>query len=74
VERNRVENRCNELDDVTCARIDRGAARAARTFAVVIVHGGGKAIAPMQERLNCSRVLWDGCVWTDDESLDVAEM
>ncbi len=42
--------------------------------AVVLVHGGGKAIAYVQERLGLRPRFVDGLRITDDESLDVAEM
>jgi acetylglutamate kinase len=38
------------------------------------VHGGGKAIARLQERLSLQPRFVDGLRVTDDESLDVAEM
>lgn len=43
-------------------------------YAVVLVHGGGKAIARLQERLCLQPRFVDGLRVTDDESLDVAEM
>ena len=42
--------------------------------AVVLVHGGGKAIARLQERLCLEPRFVEGLRVTDDESLDVAEM
>jgi acetylglutamate kinase len=42
--------------------------------AVAVVHGGGKAIARLQERLCLTPRFVDGLRVTDDESLDVAEM
>jgi acetylglutamate kinase len=45
-----------------------------RTQAVAVVHGGGKAIARLQGRLNLEPRFVDGLRVTDDESLDVAEM
>ncbi len=41
---------------------------------VVIVHGGGRAIAYMQERLGLEKVKVDGIRVTDSMSLDVAQM
>lgn len=41
---------------------------------VALVHGGGKAIARLQERLRLQPRFVDGLRVTDDESLDVAEM
>ena len=45
-----------------------------RERAVALVHGGGKAIARLQERLHLEPRFVDGLRVTDDESLDVAEM
>ena len=42
--------------------------------AVALVHGGGKAIARLQQRLCLEPRFVDGLRVTDDESLDVAEM
>jgi len=65
----------NELDDR--AFVD-GLVDALRYLwqrrAVVIVHGGGKAIARLQERLRLEPRFVDGLRVTDDASLDVAEM
>jgi acetylglutamate kinase len=41
---------------------------------VVIVHGGGKAIAEMQERLGIRPVMVDGLRVTDGQSLAVVQM
>jgi acetylglutamate kinase len=41
---------------------------------VALVHGGGKAIARLQERLCLEPCFVEGLRVTDDESLDVAEM
>jgi len=41
---------------------------------VVLVHGGGKAIARLQEQLRLEPRFVDGLRVTDDASLDVAEM
>jgi acetylglutamate kinase len=41
---------------------------------LVIVHGGGQAIAELQERLGLATVKVDGLRVTDPASLDVAEM
>jgi acetylglutamate kinase len=43
-------------------------------YAVLLVHGGGKAIARLQERLCLEPRFVEGLRVTDDESLDVAEM
>ncbi len=43
-------------------------------YAVVLVHGGGKAIARLQERLCLQPQFVEGLRVTDNESLDVAEM
>ena len=65
----------NELDDA--AFVD-GLVDALRYLwqrrAVAIVHGGGRAIARLQERLRLEPRFVDGLRVTDDESLDVAEM
>ena len=65
----------NELDD---ARFVDGLVEALRylwqTHAVTVVHGGGKAIARLQERLHLQPRFVDGLRVTDDDSLDVAEM
>lgn len=65
----------NELDDpvfmaglVTALRFLR------QSYGVALVHGGGKAIAQLQERLNLQPLFVDGLRVTDDASLDVAEM
>jgi acetylglutamate kinase len=42
--------------------------------AVALVHGGGKAIARLQEQLHLQPRFVDGLRVTDDASLDVAEM
>ena len=41
---------------------------------MALVHGGGKAIARLQERLRLEPHFVEGLRVTDDESLDVAEM
>jgi acetylglutamate kinase len=65
----------NELDDR--AFVD-GLVDALRSLwqdcAVAVVHGGGKAIARLQERLHLQPHFVDGLRVTDDDSLDVAEM
>jgi acetylglutamate kinase len=65
----------NELDD---AAFTDGLVDALRQLrdsrAVVLVHGGGKAIAGLQARLHLQPQFVDGLRVTDDESLDVAEM
>ena len=65
----------NELDD---AGFVGGLIEALREMgqarAVAVVHGGGKAIARLQERLSLQPRFVDGLRVTDDESLDVAEM
>jgi acetylglutamate kinase len=65
----------NELDDPSFVG---GLVDALRflwqTQAVAVVHGGGKAIARLQGRLNLEPRFVDGLRVTDDESLDVAEM
>jgi acetylglutamate kinase len=65
----------NELDDA--AFVD-GLVDALRRLqssrAVTVVHGGGKAIANLQERLRLQPRFVDGLRVTDDASLDVAEM
>lgn len=65
----------NELDDDRFVSGLIDALRALRqTCAVALVHGGGKAIARLQERLCLEPRFVDGLRVTDDESLDVAEM
>ena len=63
----------NELDDVaflpSLARFVAGLVEP-----VVIVHGGGKAIADLQARLGLATVKVDGLRVTDTESLAVAQM
>ncbi len=65
----------NELDD---AGFVSGLIETLREMwqarAVAVVHGGGKAIARLQERLSLQPRFVDGLRVTDDESLDVAEM
>jgi acetylglutamate kinase len=45
-----------------------------QSWAVAVVHGGGKAIARLQARLNLQPRFVEGLRVTDDASLDVAEM
>lgn len=63
----------NELDDpgflVALAKLVAAAAQA-----VVIVHGGGRAIASLQAQLGLETVKVDGMRVTDARSLDVAQM
>ncbi|MCA9961668.1 MAG: acetylglutamate kinase [Anaerolineales bacterium] len=63
----------NELDELA---FRQGLATAVATFSepVIIVHGGGKAIADMQQRLGLQPVKVDGVRVTDAASLDVAQM
>jgi acetylglutamate kinase len=65
----------NELDNSSFVE---GLIEAIRTLwqkqAVAVVHGGGKAIARLQERLCLTPRFVEGLRVTDDESLDVAEM
>jgi acetylglutamate kinase len=65
----------NELDD---ARFVEGLINALRalwkSWTVALVHGGGKSIAQLQERLSLQPRFVDGLRVTDDASLDVAEM
>jgi acetylglutamate kinase len=63
----------NELDD---AEFLQGLARAVSAVAgpVVIVHGGGRAIADLQARLGLSPLKVDGLRVTDAASLNVAQM
>jgi acetylglutamate kinase len=65
----------NELDDPAFVE---GLIEALRALwveqAVAVVHGGGKTIARLQERLSLQPRFVDGLRVTDDESLDVAEM
>lgn len=66
----------NELDDDSFLF---GLAQAVRTILneghfPIIVHGGGKAIADLQQRLGLETRFVDGLRVTDDASLDVAEM
>ena len=66
----------NELDDETFLF---GLCAAVRTLLdeglfPVIVHGGGKAITDLQDRLGMKEVRIEGLRVTDDASLDVAEM
>lgn len=65
----------NELDDPSFVE---GLVAAIRSLwkgqGVAVVHGGGKAIARLQERLCLTPRFVEGLRVTDDESLDVAEM
>jgi acetylglutamate kinase len=45
-----------------------------QTYAVALVHGGGKAISRLQEQLCLQAQTVDGLRVTDDAALDVAEM
>ena len=45
-----------------------------QTYAVALVHGGGKAISRLQEQLRLQAHYVEGLRVTDDASLDVAEM
>lgn len=63
----------NELDNA--AFLQGLAARvAAMDTAPVIVHGGGRAIASLQERLGLQPIMVDGLRVTDAASLEVAQM
>jgi len=75
VERSVLKVGGNELDDVdfVCGLID-ALRELWQTREVALVHGGGKAIARLQERLCLQTRFVDGLRVTDDESLDVAEM
>jgi acetylglutamate kinase len=65
----------NDLDDPAFVDGLVGALRFLwQNQAVAIVHGGGKAIARLQQRLSLQPHFVDGLRVTDDESLDVAEM
>jgi acetylglutamate kinase len=65
----------NELDDALFVDgLIEGVRELWRTRAVSVVHGGGKAIARLQERLCLQPRFVDGLRVTDDDSLDVAEM
>ncbi len=66
----------NELDDSAflVGLTQAVAALQAAGYAVVIAHGGGKAIAAMQRRLGLETHFVEGLRVTDDDSLDVAEM
>ncbi len=66
----------NELDDPAFLEGLALAVAAVRQegHAPIIVHGGGKAIAGMQERLGLRPTFIDGLRVTDEASLDVAEM
>jgi acetylglutamate kinase len=66
----------NELDD---AGFLSGLAETVRSVqeqghVPVVVHGGGKAIASLQEKLGIKPAFLDGLRITDDASLDIAEM
>ncbi len=63
----------NELDDPGFLEALANVV-AAEAQAVVIVHGGGKAIARLQARLGLGAVKVDGMRVTDASSLDVAQM
>jgi acetylglutamate kinase len=65
----------NELDDEAfVAGLVDALRQLWETHAVAVVHGGGKAIARLQERLCLEPRFVEGLRVTDDESLDVAEM
>jgi acetylglutamate kinase len=65
----------NELDDgAFVGGLVDALRRLWQSYGVAVVHGGGKAIARLQERLCLQPRLVDGLRVTDDESLDVAEM
>ena len=63
----------NELDNAGFLKALSGAV-AALAEPVVLVHGGGKAIAEMQSRLGLEAVKVDGLRVTDAQSLTVAQM
>lgn len=63
----------NELDELAF-RQGLATAVAAAGAPVVIVHGGGKGIAEMQQRLGLRPLQVDGVRVTDAASLDVAQM
>ncbi|MCB0132642.1 MAG: acetylglutamate kinase [Caldilineaceae bacterium] len=66
----------NELDDAAflTGLVTAVAAVQASGQEVVIVHGGGKAIADYQQRLGLETHFIEGLRVTDEASLDVAEM
>jgi acetylglutamate kinase len=65
----------SELDDAAFVDGLIGALRELwQVCAVALVHGGGKAIARLQERLCLEPRFVEGLRVTDDASLDVAEM
>jgi acetylglutamate kinase len=66
----------NELDDSTFLA---GLANAVRSiveagYFPVVVHGGGKAIADLQQKLGLTPSFIEGLRVTDEASLDIAEM
>ena len=63
----------NELDNPAFLQ-GLAASVAAMETAPVIVHGGGRAIASLQERLGLTPVMIDGLRVTDAASLEVAQM
>jgi acetylglutamate kinase len=63
----------NELADAAFRR-DFAGAVASLTGDVVIVHGGGRSVAKMQQRLGLQPVMVDGLRVTDADSLEVAQM
>lgn len=63
----------NELEDLAF-RQKLATAVAAAGEPVILVHGGGKSIAEMQQRLGLLPVKVDGVRVTDAASLDVAQM
>ena len=63
----------NELDDADFLQaLSTGVASLPES--VILVHGGGKAIAEMQSRLGLEAVKVDGLRVTDSQSLTVAQM
>jgi acetylglutamate kinase len=66
----------NELDDdaFLAGLVKAVQAVIAEGHRPVIVHGGGKAIANLQQRLGIQPHFIEGLRVTDDESLDIAEM
>ncbi len=66
----------HDLDDPTfvAGLAEAVAALRAAGRAVVVVHGGGRAIAELQSKLGLAVRVVDGLRVTDDAGLDVAEM
>ena len=63
------------MEDISlCALVAEEIAKLSRDNRVIIVHGGGKEVSVLQSRLGLEPKFIDGLRFTDEKSLEVAEM